>query len=285
MIKDKYMEVLSMTYGMREIDRYVELIRRVTDFVPEVGLILGSGLGDYADGIQNPICIPYGELPGFPVSTAPGHKGQFVMGVHKGKRVIAMQGRIHGYEGYDHSQLALPVRIMRRLGAESLFLTNAAGGINTAFAVGALMIITDHINYSGQNPLTGQNLDELGPRFPDMSDLYSKTLRETLKVKAAAAGIPVEEGVYVMFAGPSYETPAEIRMARGFGADAVGMSTVPEAIAARHCGMRVLGVSCITNCAAGILDTPLSHAEVVETTARVKAQFIRLVDLALEQVL
>jgi purine-nucleoside phosphorylase len=270
---------------MKEIGGYVECIRQVTGFMPEVGLILGSGLGDYADEIKNPICIPYSDLPGFPVSTVAGHKGQFVLGEHRGKRVIAMQGRFHGYEGYSHGQLALPVRIMRRLGAESLLLTNAAGGINTAFAVGALMVITDHINYSGQNPLTGLNLDELGPRFPDMSDLYSKELRETLKQKAAAAGIPVEEGVYVMFTGPSYETPAEIRMARGLGADAVGMSTGPEAIAARHCGMRVLGVSCITNCAAGILDAPLSHTEVVETSARVKAQFVRLIDLALEQVL
>lgn len=207
------------------------------------------------------------------------------MGYKHGKKVIAMQGRFHYYEGYSQQEISIPVRVMKKLGVKSLFITNAAGGINTGFSSGALMMISDHINYSGANPLIGENLDEFGPRFPDMSDIYSRELREKLKTCAERDGIPTETGVYIMFTGPSYETPAEIRMARIMGADAVGMSTVPEAIVANHCGIKVLGVSCITNMAAGVLDAPLNHVEVMETANRVKADFTRLVDLAIKEVL
>ena len=266
---------------METITNAVQKIRTFTSAEPSVGLILGSGLGDYADSIENPAVIPYSEIPGFPLSTVQGHAGRFVIGERQGKTVIAMQGRVHCYEGYTPQQVTLPVRIMKLLGVKTLILTNAAGGIDKDFAVGALMMITDHINYSGLNPLTGANLDEFGVRFPDMSQVYSPDLRGKLKAAALANDIHLREGVYVMFAGPSYETPAEIRFARTMGAAAVGMSTVPEAIAARHSGMEVLGLSCITNPAAGILDQPLTHAEIIETTNRVHGTFVTVLDLAL----
>lgn len=270
---------------MTTIDAAAAFIRSKISHPPEIGLILGSGLGAYAESLEEPVYIPYGEIPGFPVSTVPGHAGRLVIGNKFGRRVIAMQGRFHYYEGYPQSELVLPVRVMKALGVDRMVVTNAAGGVNTSFPVGALMMITDHINYSGSNPLLGQNPDDLGPRFPDLSDVYTAAYRARLKEKAEAASIPLVEGVYMMFSGPNYETPAEVRMARAMGADAVGMSTVPETIAAAHCGMKVLGISCITNCAAGILDQPLNHEEVVETSTRVHGQFVRLLDLILQEVL
>ena len=269
---------------LEKINLYVKIIREKTDFVPEIGLILGSGLGDYADRIENKIVIPYNELPDFPQSTVVGHSGQFVMGEICGRKVIAMQGRVHYYEGYTQREITMPVRIMKALGIDKIIITNAAGGVNKNFKPGTLMMLEDHINYSGSNPLIGENPDEFGARFPDMSAVYSKEYRKNLKELAKESGIELEEGVYMMFSGPSYETPAEVRMARIVGADAVGMSTVPEAIVCSQMGVKILGISCITNCAAGILDQPLNHAEVVETATRVKKEFIKVLDIALEKV-
>lgn len=262
----------------------VQIIRDRVDFDAEVGMILGSGLGDYADRIENAVKIPYSAIPNFPVSTVDGHAGQFVLGSCKGKKVIAMQGRVHYYEGYTQKEITLPIRIMKRIGVRKALLTNAAGGVNRSFAPGTLMMIRDHINFSGSNPLIGRNFEEDGPRFPDVSRVYQKELRQKLKVLAEQEGIHLEEGVYMMFSGPCYETPAEVRMAGIVGADAVGMSTVPEAIVCAHCGIPVLGISCITNYAAGILDQPLSHQEVVETAERVKSTFVKVVDLVLSDV-
>lgn len=262
----------------------VQIIRDRVDFDVEVGMILGSGLGDYADRIEDAVKIPYSAIPNFPVSTVAGHAGQFVLGSCKGKKVIAMQGRVHYYEGYTQKEITLPIRIMKRIGVGKVLLTNAAGGVNRSFAPGTLMMIRDHINYSGSNPLIGRNFEEDGPRFPDVSRVYQKELRQRLKVLAEQEGIHLEEGVYMMFSGPCYETPAEVRMAGIVGADAVGMSTVPEAIVCAHCGIPVLGISCITNYAAGILDQPLSHQEVVETAERVKSTFVKVVDLVLSDV-
>ncbi len=267
------------------IEQAVTYIRTITDFQPEIGMILGSGLGDYADQIENPIRIPYKQIPEFPISTVAGHAGQFVLGEHLGKKVIVMQGRFHYYEGYSQRQITMPVRIMKRLGVEKLVVTNAAGGVNLAFDSGTLMMISDHINFSGSNPLVGANLDEFGPRFPDMRNVYDKHLRRcVLRKEAQKEDIALDEGVYMMFSGPNYETPAEVRMARALGADAVGMSTVPETIAACHCGMKILGISCITNMAAGVLDAPLCHDEVVETANRVRADFVRVLDIILQKV-
>lgn len=268
----------------RIIQDAVKIIRDRVDFDAEVGMILGSGLGDYADRIENAVKIPYSAIPNFPVSTVDGHAGQFVLGTCKGKKVIAMQGRVHYYEGYTQKEITLTIRIMKRIGVRKVLLTNAAGGVNRSFAPGTLMMIRDHINYSGSNPLIGRNFEEDGPRFPDVSRVYQKELRQKLKVLAEQEGIHLEEGVYMMFSGPCYETPAEVRMAGIVGADAVGMSTVPEAIVCAHCGIPVLGISCITNYAAGILDQPLSHQEVVETAERVKSTFEKVVDLVLSDV-
>lgn len=265
------------------INKSVEIIRSRTGIVPEIGLILGSGLGDYADRIENPVIIPYSELPEFPVSTVFGHAGQFVIGELKGKKVVAMQGRVHYYEGYTQRQITMPTRIMKKLGIQKLILTNAAGGVNRSFKPGTLMLISDHINYSGHNPLIGANMDEFGPRFPDMSDIYTKAIRERVKACAKELDIELEEGVYMMFTGPSFETPAEIRMAAAVGADAVGMSTVPEAIVAAHSGIEVCGISCVTNLAAGILDQKLTHEEVMETAAMVKSKFVCLIDAIIEK--
>ena len=217
----------------------------------------------------------------YSVFTAPGHEGRFVFGMLRGKRVAVMQGRMHCYEGYTMEDAAYAVRVIRLLGAKTMIVTNAAGAVNTDYSAGDLMLISDHINYSGQNPLIGPNPDAFGPRFPDVSDLYTAELRTKIKAAAAAAGIPLEEGVYMMFTGPNYETPAEVRMARIVGADAVGMSTVPEALVAGHCGMQVVGVSCITNMAAGVLPGKLDHSEVVETANRVHATFQSLLETIL----
>ncbi|MBR0425592.1 MAG: purine-nucleoside phosphorylase [Clostridia bacterium] len=260
----------------RIIENAVAALKAVGGDRARIGLILGSGLGGYAETLENKRTVDYASIEGFPVSGVVGHSSRFVVGEKTGKTVIVMQGRFHYYEGYPQSMLALGVRTMKRLGVESLLITNAAGGVN--FPAGTLMLISDHINLSGSNPLIGKNLDAFGPRFPDLSNVYDRALRSRLKALAEADGIPLAEGVYLMMSGPCYETPAEIRMARALGADAVGMSTVPEAIAAAHCGMRVVGISLITNAAAGILDQPLSHAEVTEAADRASAQFTRLVD-------
>lgn len=266
----------------------LERIESATDYIksriggtPSMGLILGSGLGDFAHSLDEKIVIPFGEIPGFPLPTVEGHAGSLVVGRHQGRLLVALSGRVHYYEGQSQQVITIPVRVMARLGVKTILLTNAAGGVNLNFSQGALMLISDHINYSGQNPLIGSNLESFGPRFPDMSDIYSRTMRDKLKKEARREGIDLEEGVYVMYSGPNYETPAEIRMMRGFGADAVGMSTVPEALVACHAGLNVLGISCITNMAAGVLDQPLDHAEVVATAARVKDRFIRLLSLAI----
>ena len=245
----------------------------------EIGVVLGSGLGDYVEALEDAKYIDYKDIPGFPVSTAPGHEGRWWTGILHGKRVCMMQGRFHAYEGWEMDQVTMPVRVMKLLGVKTLLLTNAAGGVNETFKPGTLMILTDCINFSGKNPLTGPNMDQFGPRFPDMSRVYDPGLIALCQQQADKLGVDcVRQGVYMWFNGPCYETPAEIRLARVCGADAVGMSTVPETIVASHCGMKVLGVSCITNMAAGILDQKLDHAEVVETANRVKNTFRALLD-------
>lgn len=253
-----------------------DYIKEKTKYKPTIGLILGSGLGAIADQIEDAEYYPYNEIPNFPVSTVEGHAGRLVIGNFQGKQVIAMQGRFHYYEGYTMQEITSPVRVMKLLGVETIIVTNAAGAANPKFNPGDLMIISDHINLSGSNPLFGKNLSEFGTRFPDMSNAYDKTLRAKVKDIAKSLSIDVQEGVYAMFSGPTYETPAEVRMAQILGADAVGMSTAPEVIVANHSGMKVVGISCMTNMAAGILDQPLDHAEVMETSERVREKFISL---------
>ncbi|EUJ31044.1 purine-nucleoside phosphorylase [Listeria cornellensis] len=255
----------------------VKKIKETYSGKPRIGLILGSGLGVLADEITAPTVIKYHDVPYFPVSTVEGHAGQFVFGKLEHQEVVAMQGRFHFYEGYSMQDVTFPVRVMKELGVEILIVTNAAGGVNELFHAGDLMLISDHINFTGTSPLIGQNDDHFGPRFPDMSDAYRLDLREQARLLAQNLEIGVREGVYAGFTGPTYETPAEIRMMRTLGADAVGMSTVSEVIVANHCGLRCLGISCITNMAAGILDQPLSHEEVIETTEQVKETFLTYV--------
>lgn len=257
-------------------------IRERVDIRPTLGLVLGSGLGGYADSLEDAVRIPYCEIPNFPIPTIAGHSGALVFGKKCGQEVVVLQGRIHYYEGLSQKEITMPIRVLAALGVKTVLLTNACGGVNLGFKPGDLMLISDHINYSGANPLIGPNMDEFGPRFPDISDLYTASLRTKIKEVAARAEIPLREGVYAMYSGPCYETPAEIRMFRILGADAVGMSTVPEAIVAGHCGMQVVGVSCITNMAAGILPVKLSHEEVTETANRVKEKFQKLIDLIVE---
>lgn len=266
-----------------------QLIHAAADYIaariteqPRIGLILGSGLGDYADTLENRTVIPFSQIPDFPQATVEGHVGAFVFGRSQGKPVVALQGRLHYYEGHSMQELTLPVRIMALLGVKTLIVTNAAGGVNYNFNPGDLMLITDHINNSGANPLVGQNMPEFGPRFPDVTDLYSKSLRETIRREAALKGIVLQQGVYMMWSGPNYETPAEVRMARILGADAVGMSTVPEALVAAQCGMQVVGISCVTNMAAGVTNVPLNHQEVIEIAAQVHDKFHSLVELILQ---
>ncbi len=239
-------------------------------------LILGSGLGVLADLIEAAVVLKYEDIPHFPVSTVEGHAGELISGTIQGKSVILMKGRFHGYEGYGPETVSFPVRVMKQLGVHTLVVTNAAGGVNTGYEVGDLMLIKDHINMTSRNPLIGPNLSELGVRFPDMSEAYSRRLRELAHQVAYEQDIRLQEGVYFGLSGPSYETPAEIRMIRILGGDAVGMSTVPEVIVARHAGLEVLGFSCISNMAAGILDQPLSHEEVMETTEKVRQKFLNL---------
>lgn len=254
-----------------------EFMDQYIDMPPTVGLILGSGLGDLAEAIESPVYIPYNAIPYFPVSTVEGHNGRFVYGDFMGKKVIAMQGRFHFYEGYSMQDITFPVRVMKAIGVTHLILTNAAGGVNPAFKPGDLMLINDHINISGHSPLIGKNPAHLGPRFPDCSNLYDSAFNEQVKKIAADLSIPLKEGVYFYFTGPQYETPAEIKLTAILGGDAVGMSTAPEAIVAAHSGLKVTGISCITNMAAGIQKTALNHQEVVETANRVKADFSNLV--------
>ena len=253
-------------------------------YKPEIGLILGSGLGSLADSIENPEFFDYKDLPHFPVSTVEGHEGRLVIGMLNGKCVVAMQGRFHYYEGYHFNEVTFPVRVMKLIGVETLIVTNACGAVNESFKPGDLMIITDQINFSGDNPLIGKNLNEFGTRFPDLSNAYTKDLINKAKEIANNLNIDIKTGVYMMFSGPTYETPAEIRMSRILGADAVGMSTVPEVIVAAHSGMKVLGIWCLTNMAAGILDQPLNHEEVVETSTRVKETFTKLVNKVIEEI-
>jgi len=265
------------TINQTVIQEAAAYIQSKTEVKPEVGLILGSGLGVLADLIQDGISIPYQDIPHFPVSTVEGHDGELLLGTIEGRAVVMMKGRFHMYEGYGPEVTAFPVRVMKELGVSSLLVTNAAGGVNTSYEPGDLMVISDHLNLTGKNPLIGPNDAALGVRFPDMSEGYSRRLRKLLKDTAESKGIHVQEGVYAGLLGPTYETPAEIRMLRTLGADAVGMSTVLETIVARHAGLEVLGISCISNMAAGILDQPLSHDEVMETTDRVREKFLSLV--------
>lgn len=252
-------------------------VRQKIDFQPEAAVILGSGLGDYADGIKIAGTVEYTDIEGFPVSTVKGHKGRFVFGYVGETPVVIMQGRVHYYEGYPMQEVVLPTRLMGLLGAKKLLLTNAAGGINETFQPGDFMMITDHITTAVPSPLIGPNIEELGTRFPDMSEVYSMRLRNVMRDCAKACSIDIKEGVYVQFTGPSYETPAEIRMAKAWGGDAVGMSTACEAMAARHMGLEVCGISCITNMAAGISRQQLNHQEVQETADRVSKSFKELV--------
>ena len=258
-------------------------IRARCGTLPQTAIVLGSGLGDFADTLLDAIATPYGELPHWPASRVIGHAGRLVIGNVGGQRLAALAGRVHFYEGHDLATVVFATRVMGRLGVRQLILTNAAGGVNTSFAQGALMVIDDHINLLGSNPLIGPNDDRFGPRFPDMSEVYSARLRRLADDAARERGIAVSHGVYAALHGPSYETPAEIRYLRGIGADAVGMSTVPEAIAARHMGLEVLGISCITNMAAGVLPQPINHEEVLETTRRVRGSFVSLLEGVIER--
>ncbi|KRE98266.1 purine nucleoside phosphorylase [Paenibacillus sp. Soil766] len=268
---------MSGTSMIQEIQEAAAFIKQETNITPQIGLILGSGLGVLADLIEQPIVIDYSRIPHFPVSTVEGHAGELVVGSIQGKQVLVMKGRFHAYEGYGAETVSFPVRVMKELGVQTLIVTNAAGGINESYQVGDLMVISDHLNMTFRNPLIGPNDSALGVRFPDMSEAYSKRLRKLAHDVAATQDFKLQEGVYVGLLGPNYETPAEIRMFRTLGGDSVGMSTVPEVIVARHAGIEVLGFSCISNMASGILDQPLSHAEVMETTEKVKPKFLKLV--------
>lgn len=259
------------------MEEAVEYIKSKIKDEPKVGLILGSGLGVLADEVESPIKLLYSEIPHFPVSTVEGHTGQLVIGKVHGVTVVVMQGRFHFYEGYSLEEVTFPVRVMKEIGVRNLIVTNAAGAVNPSFKPGDLMNIRDHVNNMNVNPLIGPNHSGLGARFPDMSVPYSNRLRELAKRTAKHLKIELKEGIYVSNTGPSYETPAEVRMIRKLGGDAVGMSTVPEVIVARHAGICVLGISCISNMAAGILDQPLTHNEVIETTEKVKGDFLKLV--------
>ncbi len=252
-------------------------VRKKTDFVPKAAIVLGSGLGDYAEAVRVEYELPYGEIEGFPVSTVPGHAGKFIFGFIDDIPVVCMKGRVHYYEGYPVSDVVLPTRLMKLMGAQILFLTNAAGGVNTSFHAGDLMLIRDHISVFAPNPLIGANIDELGVRFPDMSTIYDRKLQQLIRGTARENGIYLQEGVYAQLTGPSFESPAEIRMMRTLGCDAVGMSTVVEAIAANHMGMKVCGISCISNLAAGMTDNPLTHEEVQEAADMAAPNFKKLV--------
>lgn len=271
---------------MKLIDRVNEsiaYIREKVDYTPQIGLVLGSGLGDYADTLKNKIVIPYSEIPHFYSASVAGHKGNLVFGEINGKKVVCQQGRNHYYEGIGMDNVTYPIRVMKKLGVEILFTTNATGGLNENFKVGDYMIITDHINYMGQNPLIGENEEEFGPRFPDLSNIYTKELVLLAEKAGEEIGIKMQKGVMGGYSGPNYETPAEIRMLKMFGCDNVGMSTIPETIVARHSGMKVLSISSITNMAAGISKTELSHEEVSEVANNMVKTFKLLVDKIIEK--
>ncbi|SHK13777.1 purine-nucleoside phosphorylase [Hespellia stercorisuis] len=267
-----------------KLKRCVADIRGKTEFQPDLALVLGSGLGDYAEEIDIVAAVDYKDIEGFPQSTVAGHKGRFVFGYVKEVPVVAMQGRVHYYEGYSMSDVVLPIRLMGMLGAKTVILTNAAGGVNFDYRPGDFMLLTDHITSFVPSPLIGPNMEELGIRFPDMSHVYDEGLQKIVKETAGKLDIKIKEGVYVQLTGPNFETPAEIRMCRTLGADAVGMSTACEAMAARHMGMRICGISCITNMAAGMLDAPLRHEEVQEVADRVENQFRGLVTEIIERI-
>lgn len=256
---------------------------RITD-VPRMAVVLGSGLGAFADDFIDPVSIPYEDIPGFVSSTAQGHAGRLVVGQVDNVPLLAMQGRVHYYEGYSLEEVTFPIRTFKLLGVKTVVLTNASGGINVELTQGALMVITDHLNLMGVNPLRGPNDERFGPRFPDMSEVYSRELQEIVIAEARQMGVEVRRGIYAALSGPNYETPAEIHMLRNFGADAIGMSTVPEAIVARHMDMEVLGISCITNMAAGISDQPINHNEVIETGERVRSTFTQLLRQVIVQI-
>ncbi len=255
-----------------------DAVRARAGALPTTAIVLGSGLGDFANSLSDATSMSYSELPNWPVSSVAGHEGRLVIGTTQGHRVAALAGRCHLYEGFDGQTVTFATRVLGLLGVKTLILTNAAGGVNTGFLQGALMVMDDHINLTGHNPLAGPNDDRFGPRFPDMSAVYSSRLRGLADAAGQKSGVALSHGVYAALLGPSYETPAEIRYLRTIGADAVGMSTVPEAIVARHMGIEVLGISCITNMAAGVLPQPLDHAEVMETARRVRGQFIALLE-------
>jgi purine-nucleoside phosphorylase len=266
----------SMTDTFTRAESAAAFLFSQTALRPKIGVVLGSGLGAFADEMSDAVRVPYSQIPSFPRSTAIGHAGQMVIGKCGDLPVAAMQGRVHVYEGYSAEQVAFPVRVLGRMGIRALIVTNAAGGINTKYARGALVVVSDHINLQGQNPLVGGNDERIGPRFPDMTQAYWKPYRELAMETARKLGQTLHEGVYAGLLGPSYETPAEIRYLRAIGADLVGMSTIAEVIAARHMGIKVLGISCVTNMAAGILDQPLHHREVLDTAERVKGDFVGL---------
>jgi purine-nucleoside phosphorylase len=266
-----------MTY-YDQVNAAADAIRSRVPEIPRIGIVLGSGLGEFAGSLGDAVSMPYDQLPHWPASRVVGHEGRLVVGTVRGRTIAAMSGRCHGYEGHDLQKVTFAVRVLGLLGVKTVILTNAAGGVNTGFTRGALMVIDDHLNLMGGNPLVGENDDRFGPRFPDMTEVYSAPLRAIADQAGAAVGLTLPHGVYAGLLGPSYETPAEILYLRTIGADAVGMSTVPEAIVARHMGMDVLGISCISNMAAGVLPQPLDHAEVMETTRRVRGQFIGLLE-------
>ena len=252
-------------------------VREKTDFVPKVAIVLGSGLGDYANDIEVVSEIDYSDIEGFPVSTVPGHAGKFIFGYVKGVPVVCMKGRVHYYEGYQISDVVLPTRLMKLMGADTLFLTNASGGINPSFTAGDFMMLTDHISLWAPNPLIGQNIDELGTRFPDMTHVYDVEIQNIIRDVAAKEGIKLQEGIYAQLTGPSFESPAEIQLLHKLDVDAVGMSTVVEAIAANHMGMKICGISCVCNLAAGMTDNPLTHEEVQQAAAEAAPKFKKLV--------
>ena len=261
-----------------DVKEAADAIRARVPVLPEIAIVLGSGLGDFANALGDAVSMPYEELPHWPAARVVGHEGRLAVGRARGKLIAALAGRCHAYEGHDLRTVTFAVRVLGVLGVKTLILTNAAGGVNTSFLQGALMVIDDHINLLGGNPLVGANDDRFGPRFPDMTEVYSSRLRRIADEAGREMGVVLPHGVYVALLGPSYETPAEIRYLRAIGVDAVGMSTVPEAIVARHMGMDVLGISCISNMAAGVLPQPLHHDEVMETTRRVRGQFIALLE-------
>lgn len=275
--------VIKMSKAYERLQKCYECFKAKISFVPDAALILGSGLGDYADTIKQEAVLEYKDIEGFPVSTVPGHKGRFVFGYVGDVKVVVMQGRVHYYEGYSMEDVVLPVRLMKLMGAKVLFLTNASGGVNFDYSAGDFMLISDQICMA-PSPLIGENLDELGPRFPDMSNIYDRELRKTVRETAASLGIKLQEGVYIQLTGPNYESPAEIRMVRTLGADAVGMSTACEAIAANHCGLKTVGISCISNLACGMTDKPLTHAEVQETADRAAPLFRQLVTESIKNI-